>query len=518
MTVLTRAAGTGRPGALLAILLTGQFMAILDVSIANVAAPTIRRDLHTGGAGLQLVIAGYTIAYAMLLITGARLGDRLGHRRVFLAGLAVFTAASLACGLATTPAVLIGFRLLQGAGAALMIPQVFSLIQRQYQGRARARALSRYAAVIAGGAIVGQVLGGVLVTANLWGTGWRPVFLINVPVGAALLLAGARLLPADRGEPGRGLDLPGLVTLSSAVLLFVVPLVFGHEEGWPLWGWLSMAGSLVMLSLFVAVQRRAAAPLMPAAVLRAPGMLAAVGAIFATMAAYGGFLFTLALHLQSGLGFSPQRAGLTFVPAAVSFAVASLNWRRAPAGWYRGMIPVGLVLGAASLALMAASVHGGVRLDGLFYLSQVGFGLGFGSAFSPLLTVALTNVATADTADASGLLTTVTQLAQVVGVATFGSLYLSLAAGGAYGPATGTTSLSEAGAALLAAVFAVLLPRARRTRPASAGGEAPSAGGEARLVERSDHGQGHRSGQQVGGHRPDLLDGHRIDEPEQVVH
>jgi MFS family permease len=465
MTDLPRPAGTGRPGALLAILLTGQFMAILDVSIANVAAPTIRRDLHTGGAGLQLVIAGYTIAYAMLLITGARLGDRLGHRRVFLTGLAVFTAASLACGLAGTPGVLIGFRLAQGAGAALMIPQVFSLIQRQYQGRARARALSRYAAVIAGGAIVGQVLGGVLVTADLWGTGWRPVFLINVPIGAVLLLVGARVLPADHGEPGRGLDLPGLVTLSLAVLLFVVPLVFGHEEHWPVWGWVSLAGSVAMLAAFVVVERRAAAPLMPGQVLRAPGMLAAAGAIFAAMATYGGFLFTLALHLQSGLGFSPERAGLTFVPAATAFAIASLNWRRVPAGWYRRMIPAGLVLGSASLALMAASVHGGDRPGAVFYLSQVLFGLGFGSSFSPLLTLALTHVGPVDAADASGLLTTVTQLAQVVGVATFGSLYLSLVGGHPSGTATATTSLAEAGTALLAAGVAALLPRPRPQAP-----------------------------------------------------
>ena len=505
MTVLPRPAGTGRPAAMLSILLTGQFMAILDVSIANVAAPTIRRDLHTGGAGLQLVVAGYTIAYAMLLITGARLGDRLGHRRVFLTGLAGFTAASLACGLSGAAGELIGFRLVQGAGAALMIPQVFSLIQRQYQGRARARALSRYAAVIASGAIVGQVLGGVLVTADLFGTAWRPVFLINVPIGAVLLLAGARVLPADTGEPGRGLDLPGLVTLSLSVLLFVVPLVFGHEEHWPLWGWLSLAASVVMLGLFVAVERRAAAPLIPGRVLRAPGMVAAAGAIFAAMATYGGFLFTLALHLQSGLGFSPQRAGATFIPAAVSFAAASLNWRRIPAGRHRRMIPVALLVGTASLALMAAAVRGG-HLGGWFYLSQVGFGLGFGAAFSPLLTLALTHVPPADAADASGLLTTVTQLAQVVGVASFGSLYLSLVANRPSGPATGTTALYEAGATLLAAAFAALLPRARRLLP------------EAALVERADHGQRHGPGQHLGGERPDLVDGHRVHEGEQFVH
>jgi EmrB/QacA subfamily drug resistance transporter len=450
---------------LLTILLVGQFMAILDVQVTNVAAPTIREDLHASGGGLQLIITGYTIAYAMLLITGARLGDRLGHRRLFLGGLALFTVASLACGLAGSSGMLIAFRLIQGAGAALMIPQVFSLIQRQFTGRERMRALSLYAAVIAAGAIAGQVVGGVLVSADLWGTGWRPVFLINVPIGAALLFAGRRVLPTDRGEPGRGLDLPGLVVLSLAVLGLVVPLVFGHEEHWPLWGWLSLAGAAVLLVIFVTVERRATSPLIPARVLRSPGMVAAVVAIFALMTSYGGFLFTLALHLQSGLGFSPLRAGLTFVPGAVFFAIASLNWRRIPAHLHRRMIPTALVVGTASLVLLTLAVRGGDAPGVLFYLSQVLFGLGFGSAFSPLLTLALSHVAPSDAADASGLLTTVTQLGNVVGVATFGTLYLAQVTTSPSGHAEGVTSGVEALLTLAAAGIALLLPRPAAAQP-----------------------------------------------------
>src|SRR2546421_12598479 len=184
-------------------ILFGQFMAILDVSIVNVAEPTIPLDLPASGAALQLVVAGYRITYAVLLITGARLGDRLGHRRIFLLGLAIFTAASLACGLATSTGALIGFRLVQGAGAALVVPQVLSLIQRLFTGPARARAFGLYAAVIAGAAVIGQVAGGALVGADLGGTGWRPVFLVNVSIGGVLVVVAHRLLPADRGEPGR---------------------------------------------------------------------------------------------------------------------------------------------------------------------------------------------------------------------------------------------------------------------------------------------------------------------------
>src|SRR5256714_2562156 len=247
-------------GVLLATILFGQFMAILDVSIVNVAVPTIHLDLHASGAALQLVVAGYTIAYAVLLITGARLGDRLGHRRVFLLGLATFTAASLACGLATSTGALIGFRLVQGAGAALMVPQVLSLIQRLFTGAARARAFGLYAAVIAGAAVIGQVAGGALVGADIGGTGWRPVFLVNVPIGILLTVAAYRLLPADRGEPGRGFDLAGVATLAAAVLLFVVPLVLGHEEHWPVWGWVSLGASAVLFGLFALVERRGHRP------------------------------------------------------------------------------------------------------------------------------------------------------------------------------------------------------------------------------------------------------------------
>jgi len=444
-----------RLGRLLTVILAGQFMAILDVSVVNVAAPTIRTDLHASGAGLQLVIAGYTIAYAMLLITGARLGDILGHRAAFQGGLALFTAASLACGLAGTTGLLITFRFVQGAGAALMVPQVMSLIQRNFAGAARARALSVYGAVLAGGAVVGQVVGGVLVSADLFGTGWRPVFLVNVPIGLVLLVTGARALPGDRGERGRGLDLPGLVSLSAAVLLFVVPLVLGHEEDWPLWGWLMLAASVVVFVGFAVLQRRAASPLIPGRVAGAPGMRAALVTIFLCMCTFGGFLFSLALHLQGGLGFTPLRAGLFFIPGAGGFALSSLNWRRMPARWHRAMVPLGLLVAALGYLGLALYESGGVGLEVAMSVA----GLGLGAAFSPLLAVALTHVAVADAADASGLLVMTNQLGQVVGVATFGTLFLSLA------PPTGhaltVTSVALAATAVLGACCAVPLLRPR---------------------------------------------------------
>ena len=417
---------------LLALILTGQFMAVLDASIVNVAIPTIRRDLGATGAQLQLIVASYVIAYAVLLITGARLGQRYGFRRTFLWGLAIFTVASLACGLAPTSEVLIVVRAIQGGGAALMVPQVFSLIQRNFSGPGRAQALSLWAATLALGGLVGQVLGGLLVTANILGEGWRPVFLVNVPIGIILLVASLRLLPVDRPDLARPLDVAGLLSLAAAVLLLVVPLVLGHEEGWPAWTFASLVASVVAIGAFGlierAVERRGGAPLIAERVLRAPGLAAALVAIVLALASYGGFLFVFTQHLQIGLGDSALAAGLTFVPMAIGFALSSLNWRRLPARWHQRVIPTGCVIAALGYAGIGLAVadggSGGLVLPVALFVA----GLGQGMAASPILTVALSNVAPQDAADASGVLTTVIQLGLVIGVATFGSVYLTQAA------------------------------------------------------------------------------------------
>src|ERR1700761_7547776 len=249
-----------RPGLVLAVVLTGQIMAIIDTNIVNVAVPAMHATLGASGASLQLLVAGYVIAYAVLLITGARLGDILGHRRGYLAGVALFTLASLGCGLAPTTGVLVALRFVQGVGAATMIPQVLSLIQRTYTAPGpRARAMSLYATVISGGAVLGQVLGGLLVSADLFGSSWRPVFLVNVPVGLAVLACG-RLLPAGRFDGVRTLDLPGLALLTPAVFALVLPLVLGQPLGWPLWGWILLAASAGLFVLLGVVERRGGGP------------------------------------------------------------------------------------------------------------------------------------------------------------------------------------------------------------------------------------------------------------------
>ncbi|MFF4416792.1 MFS transporter [Streptosporangium sp. NPDC001559] len=451
-------ARAGRTGGLLAVILLGQFMAILDATIVTVAAPAIRAGLGSSGAELQLVVAGHTIVYAMLLITGARLGRRFGHRRLFQAGLVLFTVASLACGLAATTAQLIAFRLFQGAGAALLVPQVLSLIQLTIGGAARVRAFSVYSTVLSGAAVAGQVLGGVLTSADIAGTGWRPIFLVNVPIGLVLLAAGARLLPADHPDATTGLDLPGLLTLSPAVLLLVAPLVLGHELGQPGWGWAMLAGSAVLAVAFVATQRRAAAPLVPARVLRAPGLALSAASIFSMMAGYAGFLFTMALYLHDGLGLSPLRSSLAFVLSSVGFGTASLNWRRVPARFHHRMVPVGLTLSAAGYLAVAVIVAHLGSPGPLYQVAVVVSGIGMGLAFSPTLNAALRHVAPADAANASGIMSTVTQLGQVVGVSGLGTVFLSLSSRSVATAAT-AANLGVAALVLLSAMFAAFLPR-----------------------------------------------------------
>ncbi|MEU2284697.1 MFS transporter [Streptomyces sp. NPDC013178] len=453
-------------------MLAAQFMALLDVFIVNVAAPTIGSDLHASGADLQLVVAGYAITYSVLLITGARFGDRFGHGRVHLVGLGLFTAASLACGLAQGSTELIVFRLVQGAGSAVMIPQVLSLIQRTFTGEARVRALGAYSAVLAVGAAAGQVVGGVLVSADLLGSGWRPVFLVNVPVGLVLLAVGRRVLPRGGGtepESARGLDGTGLVLLGVAVSSVTVPLVLGQEEDWPRWSWLSLAAGALLFALFCGYEwrlaRRGGAPLIAPHVLRRPGMGLAVLRITAVMAVNGGFLFVLTLHVQGGLGFSALRAGLTFVPSAVVFGVVGLTWRTWPAALQRALAPAGFTLTALSVAAVGLAFRGGDQGGAWVYGAYAGVGAGLALAFSPTLTRALAAVRPEDAADASGLLATVTQLGQLIGVAAFGTLFFnrleSLGAPEAYtsSEALLTCMFALAATAALGAVSGLVLRR-----------------------------------------------------------
>ncbi|WP_083415030.1 MFS transporter [Nocardia seriolae] len=449
-----------RPVAVLAVILLGQFMAVLDASIVNVAIPSIRTSLHASGSGLQLIVSGYVIAYAVLLVTGARLGDRLGQRRMFVAGLAVFTVASLACGLALNTGSLIIFRFLQGVGSAAMVPQVMTLIQRTFTGTTRARALSAYAAVMSGGMVVGQIAGGAIVSGDVAGTGWRGVFLVNVPIGLALLAVAPRILPAVTTRVDRKLDLPGLALLTGSVLALVVPLVLGHEQDWPLWTRITLGASGLGFAGFVLaerwVHRRGGEPLFADRVLRAPGLVPTALTLFLVMCTFGGWIFVLTIHLQSALGYSALHAGLLFLPNGLTFGLVSLKWTRIPARFHRAMIPLGLLVAATTTIVMGVLMRDARDIGPVELAVFAIMGLGYGMSFSPLMARATGKIPLALAADASGILVTCVQLGVVVGIATLGTLFLTLAGATTLtaAHAVATTALVEGITVLAAAALA----------------------------------------------------------------
>lgn len=413
----------------LVILLAGQAMASMDEEILVVAAPSLRLDLHTSAADLQLVIAMYTMMFAALVVTGARLGDVIGRRRAFLLGLTGFTVSSLAGGLAPSPNALIVARCAQGASAALMTPQVLSIIQLQFAGERRARAIGAYSMVLAAGVAVGQILGGLLVSLHLFPAAWRPALLLNVPIGASLLLVARGMLPDVRRGPRRRLDPAGAVLLSFALLALVLPLSVGRDSGWPAWTWLSLLGSAVAFGGFVALEQRLTArrrdPLFDIGIMRQQGVAAGISAVTLVMACYAGFLVSLTLHLQTGLRFSPLDSGSIFAAYALGFAAASLTWTRATAN-VRDHLPVvgPLLMGLGLLGVGALGAGGGWSIA---ITTPLLFGAGVGHAwgFSPLAN-RLTGVVRSDqAADLSGLIVSASLTGQVIGVAAFVDFYLT---------------------------------------------------------------------------------------------
>jgi EmrB/QacA subfamily drug resistance transporter len=448
----------------LAILLAGTFMTALDVSIVNVGAPKMQADLSLSGAALQLVISGYSVAFAALLVTGARLGDDRGHRKLFLTGLVGFTLTSLLCGVAWSPEVLVAARILQGASGALMTPQVVTVIQLWYTGESRARALALYATVICAGAVAGQIVGGALVSADIAGSSWRPVFLVNVPVGVVLMALAPRFLPQTRSDRPRRLDPVGVALLTDFVVLLMVPLVFGHEAHWAPWIWACLAAAVPTGIALVAhlnrEQRRGGDPLIDLRLLKLAPVSLGLTSVAAQMVAYGGFLFALTLHLQGGLGESPLQSGLTFGPYALGFAVTSLAAPMLPPRLVRRVATVGLAAMALGYADLGIAADGGSWHDALMLPILAVAGAGFGAGYSPVIARAIAGVPAEKARDASGLLTTAVQLFYALGVATIGSQFLSSVHGSGTGHAFAVAAGACAVLGLVASVLAIALTRA----------------------------------------------------------
>jgi MFS family permease len=449
-------------------------MAQADATIANVATPSIHASLRASGAALELVIGGYLITFAVLLITGARMGQTHGYRRLYLSGMAVFSLASLLCGLAPDPLVLIIARVLQGAGAALMFPQTLTGIQLSFSGAERVRAIGLYAVALSSGAVVGQLAGGALISADVLGLGWRAIFLVNVPIGIIGVAAAARFLPADQAGAARRLDLGGVCALSATLLALVVPLSLGRAEGWPLWTWLALAASLPGGAAFIVVERRLArkggAPLVNVHVLVRRPVLCALGALMAATGTYYALLFTLAQFLQRGLGRSALVSGLTLVPWVAAFGAAGQLVRRLPDRPRRLAPAAGCALLTCAFAATSAALFAGQHSELVLCVLFAAGGLGLGTQFSALVGHLTAAVPPDYAPDVSGVSTTMMQIGGAIGVAAFGTLYLGLAGAAPAGTPVGlathafaVVTAAFAGVGLLATATAYAA-----TRPAGA--------------------------------------------------
>ncbi|QNS06360.1 MFS transporter [Streptomyces xanthii] len=439
---------------MLAVALTATFMASFDLFVVNVATEALRTDLRASDAALELVVAGYALAYAAGLITGGRLGDRFGYRRMFVTGMLAFTVTSLLCGLAQDAGQLVAARLAQGLAAAVMVPQVLSLVTARYPAEHRGRATAWYGATAGLGSIAGQLLGGVLLQADVFGLGWRSVFLVNVPVGAAAALLAFRALPALSGAR-RGFDGPGALGVTLFLALLLIPATLGREAGWPVWTWLCLAAAVpagwATWRRQRALRARGGEPVLDPALLRNRPYVTLLVAVGLFQTYFGGYMFALALLLQSDLGLGPFTAALVFLPQAVLFSAGALASGRLTARFGSRSPLLGGVLVLAGLTLLAGLLALSDSPGAAALLPALALnGLGNGLLLPPLIGAALSRVAPTSAGAASGLLNTAQQAAGSLGVALLGALWFTW----------GAVPVCAASAAL-AATACVLLRRTR---------------------------------------------------------
>jgi EmrB/QacA subfamily drug resistance transporter len=450
---------------MLPVLFAPIFMVILDVFIVNVAAPSLQGDLGASQSAIQWVVAAYLLTYSIALITGGRLGDVIGRRRMFRIGVAGFTVASALCAAAPTPSTLIAARLLQGLTGAAMWPQVLSVIQVEFPVEERPRAFAAQGLVQGMAAIAGQIVGGGLIALDLWGLGWRWVFLVNIPVGLLAFVVSRSVLPESRSETARRLDLTGMGLATMVLTLVLVPTIEGREWGWPIWGFVALAAAIPALALFLGTERRIArrggAPLADLSLFETRtfrmGLLAAI-VLYQVIS----FFLLLAVYLQDGLGLSAMDSGLVFTPIAVGFVGGSLIGPRLADGVRRLMPQIGAMTAAAGLLLTVLVIQAGVHsVSALLILAMVPVGAGMGLAVPTLIALVLSSVPQSEAGTGSGMLVTAQQVGNAIGVAVIGSLFFGVLgsrnSAEAYGDAL---SLSMAVQAACAVGAAVLLTRA----------------------------------------------------------
>ena len=409
----------------MAVVIVADVMDLLDATIANLAGPSIRADLGGSESTLQWVLAAYTMSFAIGLVVSARAGDLVGRRRMFIIGMAGFTLASLLCGLAPTAGLLIAARVLQGLFGAVMIPQGLAMVKQSFHPDDLQKAFIPFGPIMGLAAVLGPILAGVLLDADLFGTGWRMIFLINVPVGLLGLALSIRYLPETERNTAVRLDVLGAVLLAAASALLIYPLVQGRELGWPAWCYLMMAASALVFAAFVANERRSAHPVIERSLFRNRGFVGGLIFLGTFFVAMNGVMLTVNLFIQVGLGFSPLHTGYAMTPLALGLAVgAAVSGAALGPRFGRTVLHGGLlVVGLGMVGLWWTVGHAGPPISG-WDLAPALFvaGLGSGAIFAPLFDIILADLGDHEVGSGSGLLNAVQQFSGALGVAVIGTL------------------------------------------------------------------------------------------------
>jgi EmrB/QacA subfamily drug resistance transporter len=456
---------TLRWGTLL-VVLAGTFMAGLDFFIVNVAIPSTQRDLHASPAAIQFVIAGYALAYGAGMITGGRIGDIFGRRKLFIIAMVLFTLTSALCGAAPTASVLIIGRILQGVAAALMAPQVLAILGTAFAGEARAKAINAYGVTMGVSAVLGQLIGGLLIKANILGLDWRACFLINVPIGIVALALTPRFVPESRAPGGRKLDPLGMVLVTLALVGVVLPLIEGREQGWPSWSWVSLGVAIVLFILFgvweSALKGRGGSPLVDMSLFRERAFTAGLAGQVVFWAGQASFFLVFALFVQEGRGMDALQAGLIFIPIGVGYMASSLSARWFAGKMGRQVIALGGVLRLVGLSAMIITVAAIGTTGNVNWLIPSLFvdGAGMGFAVAPLASTVLARITPQHAGSAAGVLTTGLQIGNALGVSLIGVIFYGvLQAGHTYGNAFNYSMVMLLGVALVLVILVQLLPR-----------------------------------------------------------
>ncbi|MGW6055508.1 MFS transporter [Streptomyces sp. NPDC055189] len=428
----------------LAVVLSAELMNALDGSVVYTALPTVQADAGASTAALQWIHAAYALTFALGLITGGRLGDLYGRKRIFLVGTGVFTLSSLLCGIATGPDLLVAARALQGAAAAAMVPQVLATLHVTFDEHSRTKAFGLYGTVMSLGSVAGPVLGGVLTQADLFGLGWRPIFLINLPIGIAAVVLGLRHIPESRDRATRRLDPLGMFLSALGLLLITLPLTVGGEHGWPAWPFAAMATGLLVLAGFVAQQkskmRKDGSPLVVLSLFTGRTFSGGLATQLAFGLLSGAFFLSWALFMQDGLGLTPAQAALGFVAASLGEIGGPWLAMSLISRYDRAVPQAGALIAAATLVgyhhlITTEATSMGTALAAAPMLAV---GLGLGMIGAPLADLTLGRVAHQDAGSASGLFNTATQLGIALGTAVTSVVLFSHTTAGTRGPAMNT--------------------------------------------------------------------------------